>query len=119
MVLAQFAKNLMALLLSLANAMEEAWQNELAKKRRLVAENDTDKLQRSIKEAENFKHFLAGIPSMLASLRTHKKQLEHGAHEGLNEKQLREEREREIVAHQPQPLHERSVNLKTVVVRVI
>lgn len=52
-----------------ANAMEESWQDEIAKKRRLVEENDTDKLQNSIKEAENFKNFLAGIPSMLASLR--------------------------------------------------
>ena len=49
----------------------------------------------------------------------HKNQLEHGAHEGLNEKQLRKEREGEVIAHKAEPLHERGVNLKAVVVGIV
>ena len=46
-------------------------------------------------------------------------QLEHGAHERLNKKQLRKIGERKIVTHQTEPLHERSMNPKTVVVGIV
>ena len=48
-----------------------------------------------------------------------KNHLEHGAHKGLDKKQLGKECEREIVAHKAEPLDECRMNLKAVVVGII